>query len=75
MVTCAEVTNSYKEMIKARIAEEAAEVRERLRGGRFFGQPIDPGNTDMMIAAAYHLGYSEGLGIRWEGYGVSDEPR
>ena len=64
MVTCAEATDSYREVVKAAwIASDAAKVRERLRGGLLYGRPVDLEDADMVIAAAYYMGYLEALGI------------
>ena len=54
---------AHVEIIKERIAMDALNVRASLSGGVLYGQPIDPDNIDMMLAAAYHMGYSEGLGL------------
>lgn len=37
--------------ISAKVKEMADEARNRVKGGRLFGEPIDMSNPDMVIAA------------------------
>lgn len=37
----------------------ASDIRQKLRGGKLFGEPIDTTHPDMMIVAAYWLAYYE----------------
>ena len=43
------------------VKQLADEIREGLRGGTLFGQPLDMQDTDAMIIAAYNLGVRDGL--------------
>ena len=53
-----EMTTNWRAI---RIKEEADEVRRKLRGGTLFGHPIDRGDADAIVLAAYLLGRSEVL--------------
>lgn len=47
------------------LAHEKEEIIEKLHGARLCGEVIDLENPDMVIVAAYHLGW---LGTLWKRY-------
>lgn len=47
------------EQIQKMISDIAEQVRAKIKGGTFFGYPINMDDPDMVIAAVYHVALKE----------------